>query len=125
VLRLRIRSGGIRVSAGLLLLLVAVAATLAPGVARVAGRSDGCATPGLRTTLISVALLVASLVRLLVVVFLEVPFLAVVPVMRMVRLTFVHALLVSFVFRIILVMVLEKWSPSGLCRAPRNTNACR
>jgi hypothetical protein len=45
-----------------------------------------------------VTLLVAGLVSLLVFVFLEVPLLAVVQVMRMVSLTLTHALLVPFVF---------------------------
>jgi hypothetical protein len=75
----------------------------------------------LNAVLIAVALLVASLVRPLVFVFFEVPLLAVVQVMRMVRLTFTHTLLVLFVFRIIrarALVPLEKWSSSRLCRAP-------
>jgi hypothetical protein len=72
--------------------------------------------------LITVALLVAGLVCLLVFVFLEVPLLAVIQVSRMIRSTFVHALLVSFVLRIIRTLVLEKWSPGGLRRAHRDPN---
>jgi hypothetical protein len=74
--------------------------------------------------LITVAILVAGLVRLLVFIFLEVPLLAVVQVSRMISFTFVHALLVSFVLRIIRTVVLEKWSPGGLRRARRDPNAC-
>jgi len=56
--------------------------------------------------LIGVALLVASLVGFLVFVFLEVVFLVVIPVMRMIVSAFAHALLVGFVFRIIRALVL-------------------
>src|SRR5271154_7156630 len=61
--------------------------------------------------LLGVALLVTSLVRFLVFVFLEVPLLGVVQVVRLVILAFAHALLVPRVLRIIrLLLVLEKWS---------------
>ena len=81
----------------------------------------------MQPTLVAVALLVTSLVRLLVFVFLVVPLLAVVQVMRMVSVTFAHTLLVLFVSRIIragALVPLEKWSSSSLCRAPKNNNAC-
>jgi hypothetical protein len=71
--------------------------------------------------LIAAALLVASLVRFLVYVLFEVPILAVVPVMRTVILAFAHTLLVCFVFRIILFVVLEKWSRHGLHHASGDT----
>jgi hypothetical protein len=76
---------------------------------------------------ISVALLVAGLVRFLVVIFLEMPFLAVVQVMRMVTLSFAHTLLVSFVLRVIgaLALVLKKWGGHGLDRASRETDTRR
>ena len=74
-------------------------------------------------------LLVAGLIRFLVLVFFEVSLLAVVPVMRVVILAFADPLLVSFVFRIvlvvILVMVLQNWSRDGLCRASTNTQTHR
>jgi hypothetical protein len=84
-----------------------------------------------------VTLLVAGLIRFLVLVFFEVSLLAVVTVMRVVILAFAHPLLVSFVFRIVLVviliMVLQNWSRHGLCiqrtawnqfslRRPRRSN---
>ena len=75
--------------------------------------------------LIAAALLVASLVRFLVYVFLEVPILAVVPVMRTVILAFAHTLLVCFVFRIILFVVLEKWSRDSLYHASGDTHTHR
>jgi hypothetical protein len=80
---------------------------------------------GTATASISVALLVTSLVGSLVFVFLEVPFLRVIPVMRMVSLAFTHALLVCFGFGIVLVVivVLKKWSCYGLDRASADTNA--
>ena len=74
---------------------------------------------------IAAALLVASFVRLLVYVLLEVPILAVVPVMRTVILAFTHTLLVCFVLRIILLVVLEKWSCHSLHRGSTDTNTGR
>jgi len=56
---------------------------------------------------ISAALLVACFVGLLVFVFLEVPFLGVVPVMRMVILALAHALLICLRLRVIRVVILE------------------
>jgi hypothetical protein len=44
--------------------------------------------------------------------------------MRMVGLTFAHALLVCFVFRIILIVIL-KWSPHSLNRDSPEANAHR
>src|ERR1022692_2978932 len=84
-------------------------------------------------TSIAVALLVAGLVRLLVFVFLEVPLLAVVPVVRMVVFAFAHTLRVCLVLRIILllflvlflVVVLEKWSAHSLYHASTDTNTGR
>jgi len=75
------------------------------------------------TTSIAAALLVTSLVRFLVFVFLEVPLLGVVPVMRLIVVALAHALLVCFVFRIILVVVLEKWSCHSLHCASTDTDA--
>jgi hypothetical protein len=75
--------------------------------------------------LIAAALLVASLVRFLVYVLFEVPILAVVPVMRTVILAFAHTLLVCFVFRIILFVVLEKWSRHSLYHASGDTQTHR
>ena len=71
------------------------------------------------------SLLIAGLVRLLIFVFFEMPLFAVVEVMRLVGLAFVEALLIFFVLRIILCVILEKWSASSLCHHPSNTHACR
>jgi hypothetical protein len=80
-------------------------------------------------TSIAATLLVAGLIRFLVLVFFEVSLLAVIPVTRVVILAFAHPLLVSFVFRIvlvvILVMVLQNWSRHGLCRASADTHTHR
>jgi hypothetical protein len=76
-------------------------------------------------TSIAVSLLVASLVRFLVLGFFEVPLLAVVQLTRMVGLAFAHTLLVCFVFRVILFVVLEKWSSHSLYRAATDTNTHR
>jgi hypothetical protein len=76
-------------------------------------------------TSISVALLVAGLVRSLVLVFFEVPFLAVVPLMRAVTLAFTDTLLVSFVLRIIRALILEKRGGHGLYRSPGETDGSR
>ena len=54
----------------------------------------------------SVAPLVARLVSFLVFVFLKVPLLVVIPLMRLVIFAFAHPLLVPLVFRIILVLTL-------------------
>lgn len=78
-----------------------------------------------QVTSITEALLVSGFVRSLIFVFLEMSFLAVVQLMRMVTLAFAHTLLVSFVLRIILAMVLEKWGRYGLYRASRETDARR
>src|ERR1017187_4434512 len=75
--------------------------------------------------LIAAALLVASLIVLLVYVLFEVPILAVILVMRAVILAFAHPLLVCFVFRIILFVVLKKWSPHGLYHASGDTKTHR
>ena len=75
------------------------------------------------------ALLVASLIRFLVLVFFEVPLLAVIPVMHLVILAFAHTLLVGFVFRIILgvvlVVVLEQRSRYSLYRGSGETDSYR
>ena len=71
------------------------------------------------------ALLVAGLIRFLVFVFLEVPLLGVVLVMRMVILAFAHTLLVCFVFRIVLIVVLGKWNRYSVYRASTYTNTHR
>jgi len=70
--------------------------------------------PRTSITSIVVAFLVASLVSFLVFVFFEASLLGVVPVMRMVILAFAHTLLVFFVFRIVLFVVLKKWSCHSL-----------
>ena len=75
-------------------------------------------------TLIAMAFLVARLVCFLVFVLFEVSFLAMVQLMRMVTLAFAHALLVSLVFRVILVVILE-WSCHGLRRASTDNHARR
>jgi ABC-type siderophore export system fused ATPase/permease subunit len=74
---------------------------------------------------ITVTLLIAGLVGLLVFVFLEMAFLAVVQLMRLVTLAFAHTLLVSFVLRIIRALILEKWGRHGLYRAGSETDASR
>src|SRR5580698_2620212 len=76
---------------------------------------------------VAVALLVTGLVGFLVFIFLEVSFLAVIQIVRMVTLAFVHALLVSFVFRVVrfVVLVLEEWSCHGLDRASTDSHPRR
>jgi hypothetical protein len=62
--------------------------------------------PGLLFLIALVTLLVASLVGFLVIIFLELPLPGVVLVMRFVILAIMHAYLIVFVFRIILVVSL-------------------
>jgi hypothetical protein len=57
-------------------------------------------------TSFAVTFLVARLIRFLVLVFFEVSLLAVVPVLRVIILAFAHPLLVSFVFRVLLLVTL-------------------
>ncbi|MGP0073887.1 MAG: hypothetical protein ACLPWF_18385 [Bryobacteraceae bacterium] len=73
------------------------------------------------------AFLITILIRFLVFVFFEVSLLAVVQIMRMVTLAVADALLVSFVLRVVLivVLVLEEWSRHGLDRASTNSHTHR
>jgi hypothetical protein len=88
------------------------------------GRSSGSVSerrPRRTITSIATAFLVAGLVGFLIVVFLEVPLLAVVQVFRAIVLAFAHTLLVCLVFRVIRVLVLEKWSSHSLYCASTDT----
>jgi hypothetical protein len=87
-------------------------------------RKCGTAQP-IRTAVTSVSetLLVPGFVRSLVFVFLEMSFLAMVQLMRMVTLAFTLTLLVSFVLRIIGALLLEIWGRYGLNGAGSETDA--
>jgi hypothetical protein len=74
---------------------------------------------------VSEALLVSGFVRSVVFVFLEVSFLAMVQLVRMVTLAFTLTLLVSFVLRIIRALFLEKWGRYGLYCASSETDTGR
>ncbi len=69
-----------------------------------------------------VALLVACFIGLLIFVFLEVPLFAVVALVRLIHLAFVQALLVPFVFCVILIVILEKWGSGSLRDASGNAD---
>src|SRR5579864_2970858 len=87
------------------------------------------------TTSLAVALLIARLVRSLVFIFLEMPFLGMVPIACIVVAAFTHTLLIVLVLRIVLfvlllvalplVAFLEERSSHSVRRASGHTDAQR